>query len=131
MSRGRDEREDTGGSEEKGADWEMKRAEANSRKEVGRGEGKAVQDDGKTGDLSINYNTMEAVIDVACIERISDMTRRLGQMKTMEICTWIEICTKNKRLVLKRATMKRNEEKKKMEGIQSPQPYRHLKHDPT
>lgn len=32
--------------------------------------------------------------DVACIERVSDMTRRLGQMKTMEICTWIEICTK-------------------------------------
>lgn len=61
MRRGRDEREDTGGSEEKGADWEMKRAEANSRKEVGRGEGKTVQDDGKTGDLSINYNTIEAV----------------------------------------------------------------------
>lgn len=47
----------------KGADWEMKRAEVNSRKEVGRGEGKTVQDDGKTGDLSINYNTIEAVID--------------------------------------------------------------------
>lgn len=89
MRRGRDEREDTGGSEEKGADWEMKRVEANSRKEVGRGEGKTVQDDGKTGDLSINYNTIEAV---RC--RVSDMTRRLGQMKTMEICTWIEICTK-------------------------------------
>lgn len=52
-------------------------------------------------------------------------------MKTMEICTWIEICTKDKTLILKKATMKRNEEKKIMEGIQSPQPYRHLKHDPT
>lgn len=38
---------------------------------------------------------------------------------------------KKKTSILKRATMKRNEKKKIMEGIQSPQPYKHLKHDPT
>lgn len=92
---------------EDGADWGMKREEVNNRREVGRRgrrKRKTAEDDRKTGNLSINYNSTAARDSHRnSVQRRShgDMRRsRVGKIhgKSKEVCGDLhrrnrEICT--------------------------------------